>query len=69
MRSILIIAAATFATSAAAQQLPLPRHGGCPPGYRESGGYCVAGEDHEAITMTAEHAIAALVLMTPPALR
>jgi hypothetical protein len=28
-----------------------------------------AVEDHEAITMTAEHAIAALVLMTPPALR
>src|SRR4051812_37020173 len=29
----------------AAQQLPLPKSGGCPPGFRESGGYCFAGED------------------------
>jgi hypothetical protein len=50
MRSILItapilITGAAFATSAAAQQLPLPKSGGCPPGFRESGAYCVAGED------------------------
>ena len=45
MRSILIIAATIFATSAYAQQLPLPKSGGCPPGFRESGAYCVAGED------------------------
>ena len=40
MRSILItapilITGAAFATSAAAQQLPLPKSGGCPPGSRE----------------------------------
>ena len=50
MRSILItapilIARTAFATSAAAQQLPLPKSRGCPPGFRESGAYCVAGED------------------------
>jgi hypothetical protein len=50
MRSILItapmlIAGIAIATSAAAQQLPLPKSGGCPPGFRESGGYCFAGED------------------------
>jgi hypothetical protein len=28
-----------------AEQLPLERRGGCPPGWRESGGHCVAGED------------------------
>jgi hypothetical protein len=57
MRSILIIGAAAIfaATSAAAQQLPLPKQGGCPPGFRESGAYCVAGEDSrtEAIPRTA----------------
>jgi hypothetical protein len=30
-----------------ARQLPLPKSGGCPPGFRESGGYCVAGEDRD----------------------
>ena len=41
----MLIAGIAIATSAAAQQLPLPKSGGCPPGFRESGGYCVAGED------------------------
>jgi hypothetical protein len=51
MRSILIIAATIFATSAYAQQLPLPKSGGCPPGFRESGAYCVADEDTRTLAM------------------
>jgi hypothetical protein len=51
MRSLLIIAATIFATSAAAQQLPLPKSGGCPPGFRESGGFCVAGEDTRTLAI------------------
>ena len=43
----MLIAGIAIATSAAAQQLPLPKSGGCPPGFRESGGYCFAGEDTE----------------------
>ena len=39
----LVIATATSAV--AQQQLPLPKQGGCPPGFRESGSFCVPGED------------------------
>jgi hypothetical protein len=27
------------------EQVPVPKHGRCPPGWRESGSYCVTGED------------------------
>jgi hypothetical protein len=32
-------------------QLPLPKSGGCPPGFRESGGFCVAGEDTRTLAI------------------
>jgi hypothetical protein len=56
MRSILItapilIAGIAVATSAIAQQLPLLKTGGCPPGFRESGAYCVAGEDTRTLAV------------------
>jgi hypothetical protein len=34
-----------------AQQVPLPKRGNCPPGTRESGGYCVAGEDTQTLAI------------------
>jgi hypothetical protein len=48
---ILIVMGVAFATSAAAQQLPLPKSGGCPPGFRESGAYCVAGDDTRTLAV------------------
>ena len=36
----LAIAFAVAATSAIAEPLPVVKQGTCPPGYRESGGYC-----------------------------
>jgi hypothetical protein len=29
----------------------LPRQGGCPPGWRESGAYCTAGEDTNTLAI------------------
>jgi hypothetical protein len=40
-----------LAGPAAAQQLPLPKHGGCPPGWRESGGHYVAGQDTRTLAV------------------
>jgi hypothetical protein len=50
-KALTLIAGVAFATSAAAQQLPLPKQGGCPPGTRESGGFCVAGEDTRTLAI------------------
>jgi hypothetical protein len=51
MRVLAMIAAIAFTTSAAAQQLPLPKSGGCPPGFRASGSYCVSGEDTRTLAV------------------
>jgi hypothetical protein len=46
LKTLLAAAFIATATSAVAQQqLPLPKSGGCPPGFRESGGYCTPGSD------------------------
>jgi hypothetical protein len=40
-----------------AQQVPLPKRGNCPPGTRESGGYCVAGEDTQTLAIPRTRAL------------
>jgi hypothetical protein len=34
-----------------AEQVPLPKVGGCPPGWRESGSFCVTGEDTRTLAI------------------
>jgi hypothetical protein len=41
-RIAITIIAVAASTVAAAEPLPVPKVGTCPPGYRESGGYCAA---------------------------
>jgi hypothetical protein len=49
--AITTLFAALITTSAAAQQLPLPKSGPCPPGTRESGSFCVSGDDSRTLAI------------------